>query len=261
MYCRFLVLHFGAQCPWHSWAIEEVRKAADHASGTCEVIDVLKKPEYAVRYRQFCPFLILINDSIRLSSPMSADELVRIAREGIEAKPTILQVMSPEAEAERVEPLTIENMTDTCMICNWRRDSQEYRAKLTWVSQIKAEVPDGIVGFIAYEKGKAVSFVEFLPSPLIPYPLPEKNAKVAVINCLYPLEDGPDYRSQVLKRLIDHLRSLGYSKLQVISGRRTLAPNGPVSFFLPYEFKEVKEVDKLVLKRGAEELVLMEKPL
>jgi hypothetical protein len=241
--------------------IEEVRKAAARASGTCEVIDVLEKPKYAVRYRQFCPFLILINNSIRLSSPMSADELVKIAREGIEAKATMLQTLGPEAQAETVEPLTIENLTDTCVICNWRRDSLEYQAKLTWVSQVKEGVPDGIVGFIAYEKGKAVSFVEFFPSPLIPYPLPEKNAKLSVINCLYPLEDGPDYRNQVLRRLIDYLPQQGYEKVQVIAGRRTLTPNGPVPFFLAHGFKEVKEVDKLLLKRGVEELVLMEKAL
>lgn len=258
---RFLVLHFGAQCPWHLWVIEEVRRAADQARGTCEVIDVLKQPEYAARYRLFCPFMILINESIRLSSPMSANDLVKIAREGIVAKPTILQTMGPEAQAEKVEPLTIENMADTCVICNRGRDSLEYQAKLTWLSQIKEGVPNGIVGFIAYEKKKAVSFIEFLPSPLIPYPLPVKNAKLAVINCLYPLEDGPDYRSQVLRRLIDYLPLQGYTSLQVIAGRRTLTPNGPVAFFLPHGFKEVMEVDKLILKRGVEELVLMEKPL
>ncbi|MFX0115778.1 MAG: hypothetical protein ACFFB3_14610 [Candidatus Hodarchaeota archaeon] len=261
MSSEFLVLYFGSQCPWHTWVIEQVRIAADQIKGTLEVADVTKKPELATRYRLFSPFMIVINNSIRLAAPMVADDLVKIATDGIVASPTKLQNIGPEAQAERIEPLTIKNIADTFSICNWPRNSQEYQAKITWASDLSQQIAGNIMGFIAYEKEKAVSFAEFLPSTLIPYPLPEKKASIAVINCIYPLEEGPDYRSQVLESLIDYLPHQRYDRLQVISGRRTLAPNGPAGFFFSHDFKELEEVGRFIVKRGEEELLLMERQL
>ncbi len=258
---EFLVLYFGAQCPWHKWVIEQTRLAATQVKGTIEVIDVMRKPEIAAQFRLFCPFLIVIDNSIRLSSPFRANDLVKIAKEGVTAKPTLLQSLGPEARSERIERLTAENIFDTCSVCNKDRDSPEYQAKAEWALTFQDDLPDSIMGFIAYEGKKAVSYVEFLPALKIPYPLPEKSKTLAMINCIYPLEDGPDYRSQILECLIKFLPKHGYKKLQVISGRRTLTPNGPVSFFLSHGFKEVSEVDNIVLKRGKEELILMEKNL
>ena len=219
------------------------------------VVDVVEKPEMAIRHRLFCPFLIVVDDTHRLSAPWPADELARIAREGIVARPTALQTTGPEARAETVEALTVENIADTCSVCNCDRESPEIQVKQVWASGIEDKVREGVLGFIAYKGERAVSFAEFLPSPLIPYPLPEKEATLAVINCVYPLEDGPDYRGQVLQRLMEYLPSQGYERLQVIAGRRTLVPNGPVSFFLSHGFRELGEVDRVIFSRGEEELV------
>ncbi|MFX0209195.1 MAG: hypothetical protein ACFFDT_24640, partial [Candidatus Hodarchaeota archaeon] len=258
---KFLVLFFGAQCPWHKWVIEQTRLAATQVKGTIKIIDAIKNPEIAAQYRLFCPFMIVIDDTIRLSSPFSANELVKIAKGGVTAKPTLLQSLGPEARAERIEPLTAKNILETCSTCNRARDSPEYQAKVEWALKFQNDLPEEIMGFIAFEGKKAVSYVEFLPALKIPYPLPKKSKTLAVINCIYPLEDGPDYRSYVLEYLIKYLPKHGFKKLQVISGRRTLTPNRQVSFFISHGFKEIGEVDSIVLKRGKDELVLMEKNL
>ncbi len=106
--------------------------------------------------------------------------------------------------------------------------------------------------------------VEFLPATVIPYPLPKKEPAIAFITCIYSLSDGfdqgegPDYRGQVLDHLLGYLSKQAYRKVQVIAGRRTPYPNGPVPFFLSHGFKELTELDRVVLTVGREELVLME---
>lgn len=258
---RFLLLHFGGQCPWHLWMIEQARMTAAQIEGSIEVVDVMKKPEIAARYRLFFPFMTVINDTVRLPSPIPADGLVKIAREGVVAKPTIFQAPSCEAQAEKVEPLTVENIVDSCPLCIPSREARGCRAKQVWASRLNDEVEEGVLGFVAYEGRKAVGVVEFLPALLIPYPLPEKNPTLAVITCIYSLQDGADYRGQVLGRLIDYLANQGYQTLQIIAGRRTPYPNGPVSFFLSHGFRELGEVDSVVLNEGEEELVLMAREL
>jgi len=259
---RFLVLHFSGQCPWHSWIIEQARDAATQLDGTVEVIDVMTRPEIAHRYRLFFPNITVIDDTVRLAWPTPADRLVKIAREGIAAKPTILQAPSPQARTEKVEPLTVENIVDTCPLCIPSSETRGCQVKQAWASMLKDKVQEGVLGFIAYEGEKAVGVVEFLPAPLVPYPLPEKEPTIAFITCIYPFEeDGLDYRGQVLDHLIDYLPHQGYKKLQVIAGRRTPYPNGPISFFLSHRFGVSDEVDSIVLKEGEEELVLMERQL
>ena len=65
----------------------------------------------------------------------------------------------------------------------------------------------------------------------------------------------------MLEHLIEYLKAQGYKKVQVIAGRRTAYPNGPVSLFFENGFIEVAEIDSIILKTRKEELVLMEKVL
>ncbi|OAA21246.1 GNAT family N-acetyltransferase [Kosmotoga sp. DU53] len=259
---RFLFLHFGGQCPLHSWMIEQAKTAAARVDGTIEVVDVMKKPELAERYRLFFPFMTIIDGKIRLPSPISANKLVKIAREGITAKPTIQRAPSPKTLAERIEPLTVDNIIDTCSLCIPGNGTDGCQNKQAWASMIKSKSSEKELGFIAYKDEKVVGAVEFLPAPLVPYPLPEKDPAIAFITCIYPYnKDGFDYRDQLLKHLIDYLRNRGYKKLHVIAGRQTPNPNGPTSFFLSHGFKILDKVDSIILKVGKEELVLMEKVL
>ncbi|MFX0096028.1 MAG: hypothetical protein ACFFBD_30090, partial [Candidatus Hodarchaeota archaeon] len=80
--------------------------------------------------------------------------------------------------------------------------------------------------------------------------------------CIYSIENADlDYREQVLNCLIVYLSNQGYEKIQVIAGRRTAYPNGPTPLFIANGFREVSVIDKIALKLGMEELVLLEKKL
>lgn len=264
---NFLVLHFGGQCPWHIWTIEQVKKAAAEVGGVVEVCDVSDKSELAAKYRLFYPFMTVIDETIRLPSPTSAERLVKVVNEGVLSEPTIFQPIGTEKRARRVMPLMAENIHDTCLLCVAGEQAEGCQAKHAWASTIKDSVREGILGFVAYQGGRAVGVVEFLPSTMVSYPLPEKDAGIAFITCIYSnsIDSGSeqgeesDYRGQVLEHLLNYLGGQGIRKVQVIAGRRTPYPNGPVPFFLSHGFRELSELDKVILTEGQEELVLMEK--
>ena len=48
---HLLVLHFGAQCPWQPWVVEQARRAAEQLGGTVRVANVARQPEVAARSR------------------------------------------------------------------------------------------------------------------------------------------------------------------------------------------------------------------
>ena len=89
-----------------------------------------------------------------------------------------------------------------------------------------------------------------MPSPLVSYPLPEKDHSLAFITCIYGLENGLDYRAGLLEPLFTHLQQHGYRRVQAIAGERTAYPNGPAVFFRNNGFLQVAEIDKVMLREG-----------
>jgi len=258
---HLLVLHFGAQCPWQPWVVEQARQAAEQLGSTVQVVDVTQQPELAARYRLFFPFMTIIDETIRLPSPTPAEKLVRIATEGITVPPAAPTTWGSEAQGEAVLPLTTSNIADTCPLCIRPSELRGCQAKTAWAADMAQQVPDGILGFITYHKNQAVGVVEFLPSSLVPYPLPDKAPDIAFITCLYSTEDGPDYRGQVLEQLARHLQATGYHELQVVAGQQTPYPNGPEAFFRQHSFEPLDEVDRVTLQEGKERLVLLRRVL
>jgi hypothetical protein len=122
-------------------------------------------------------------------------------------------------------------------------------------------VPGGLLGFVAYQGGRAVGVVEFLPAPLVPYPLPEKDPRVAWITCLYGREDGPDFRGHLLEHLLRYLQGSDFRTLQVVAGRCLPYPNGPEPVFRQHGFETAGELDRVVLREGEDTLVLLRRDL
>lgn len=259
---HFLVLHFGFQCPWTTWSIGQAQLAAEQTGGRLEVVDVMAKPDLAEEYRLFFPFLTVINQKLRLPSPTQADTLADLARFGpLNTKPTQLQTPVQVAAPERIQPLTLHNYVDACLLCHPDGSRQGRQAKGEWLAFMQAGLPQGSLGYVAYQREQPVGVVEFLPANLVPYPLPEKRASYALITCIYGLARGPDYRAALLERLFIHLAEHGYARVQAIAGRRSAYPNGPLSFFLANGFSELFVVDRVLLNEGWEELILVEKPI
>jgi hypothetical protein len=226
-----------------------------------EVLDVSGRPDLAERYRIFTPFLTLINGVLRVPAPTPAAELVRIAKEGMTPGPLEPLHLQEKGQAEAVVPLTVSNLKETCRLCVPDPEDIGIREKTAWGAGIAKRLPGDNLGFCAWQAGRVVGAVEYLPSELVPYPLPRKGAEIAFITCLYSLEDGPDYRQQVLERLLEYLAGTGYREVQVITGKHTPYPNGPQAFFSPYGFIRMAELGKIALREGEDEIFLMSRDL
>ena len=253
-----LVLHFGAQCPWYRWVIDQARRAAQELGAEVDVKDVTEHPELAAKHRMFFPFMIILDGKTRVTGPMEAEGLVRLVKETPEPKPT-----SPVTHGKRVgrcviQGLTPDNIKATIPLCIADVRPIADREKALWAEEMLRRSGRPLLGFIAFQEDEAKGVVEYLPSTLVPYPLPKKDPSIAFITCIYPTEPDADYKSPVLERLLDHLREEGYRELQVVAGRRTPYPNGPVAFFLRHGFVELGELDRACLwGADEEELVLM----
>jgi hypothetical protein len=253
-----LYLHYDGQCPWHLWMKKRVENAASELECNVEIVDLTRNPEVAEQYRVFFPFMTIIRDEIRTPGPVPARELVRMAREGMESSKTVRKPLKPEGHAQTLFPLTVENVCDTCRLCNYDT-AEACKAKREWACLVKKASGTKIIGFISYEGDEPVGAIEFIPAPLVPYPLPEKTRSTAFITCVYSREDDVlDYRGQVLKHLIGHLPTLGYERVQVISGRRTAYPNGPAPLFNRHGFTEVSSA---IFSMRQDEQLLMERDL
>jgi hypothetical protein len=258
---RLLLLHFGIQCPWQPWVAEQARLASVELNCQMTTVDVTEQPEAAARYRLFYPFMTVVDETLRLPSPTPASKLVRIVTEGMPTPPLAPLNVSSAAEGEMVKSLTAENIADACALCVQENDFLACRAKAAWARQIARRIPDGLLGFAAYQEGKIVGAIEVLPANLVPYPLPLKNPEFAFITCLYSQEDALDYRGQVLEFSLEHLSGKNYREVHIIAGQQLPYPNGPVDFFANYGFEPVAELDHIVVTEGEDTLVLLHKVL
>jgi hypothetical protein len=254
---QLLLLHFGVQCPWQPWVVEQARQAASELGSKLQIVNVSEQPELAARYRLFYPFMIVVDETLRLPSPTPASKLVDIVTQGLDTPPLALLHSSLVAEAETIKPLTVDNFTDVCVLCIPLDNLQACQAKANWARGVASQVPEGFLGFAAYHAGNTVGAVEVLPVKLVPYPLSAKTPDIAFITCLYSQENGMDFRGQLLECLMKRLPEKGYRELYVVAGRRLPYPNGPVDFFVRYGFEPIEELDRIVVSEGEDTLVLL----
>ncbi|HPH96105.1 MAG TPA: hypothetical protein PKW33_05360 [Anaerolineaceae bacterium] len=263
---KIVILHFGAQCPWHRWIIEQAWNANEVVGGTLEIIDVTRTPETAAQYRLFSPFMTIINDKICTAAPLTKERIMELMRERPAPRALIEEEWRTQERAGRIEPLGARNVLDACSLCIQMGDRVGRIGsldKLRWLNQ--QENGDNLLGLVAYQGDVVVGAVEALPADKIPYPGIEKTHDKAFITCLYALSngsDGPvhDCRGHLLEELIQRLQGK-YQALQVIAGKNEAYPNGPCSLFAHYGFVEVARIEPLAVSIDQDEWRLMEKPL
>jgi hypothetical protein len=251
------VLHFGQQCPWLPWVVEQARLAAAELGATLTTVDVTLSAEAANEYQLFFPFLTIIDGATRIAAPTPAARLSAYAREpqvSLEtlrpaepAKPTVAAV------PDRIEPLTPANSGDSCLLCG---APNSCTGKRDWLLA-QAEQSGASSGYVAYSGGQPVAALELLPATAVPYPLPVPRDGAAFLACVYPTAN-PDYRGALLDHLRTALPPLGYGRVLVVAGRWTNFPNGPADFLAAHGFRELRPLGRERLRDTYDELVLME---
>ena len=98
------------------------------------------------------------------------------------------------------------------------------------------------LGFLHFCEEKCAGGAEFLPSGLIPYPIPGKGERTAFLTCLFLSDENKDYKSYPLQALAEHLRGRGFKSLLAIASEDVVFPNGPLWWFLDQDVVDRGEV-------------------
>lgn len=254
------VVHFGQQCPWLPWVIEQARLTAAELGATLTTVDVALSAEAASVHQLFFPFLTIIDGTTRIAAPTPAARLIAYARE----PQASLETLRPAAPAnptvaavpDRIEPLTPARCADSCLLCGAPNSCTGKREWLT----AQTEHSGAGLGYVAYCGDQPVAALELLPAAAVPYPLPISRDGAAFLACVYPTAD-PDYRGALLDHLRAALPPLGYGRVLTVAGRWTNFPNGPADFLAAHGFRELRTLGRERLRDTYDELVLMELPL
>ncbi|MHA1637665.1 MAG: hypothetical protein ACTSUB_06575, partial [Candidatus Thorarchaeota archaeon] len=221
----------------------------------------------------FTPLLI-ISDTQRIIAPLDRREIRQlIVDKTLESWPRYVE--KPLQRADKIGPLTADNISRTCWVCEKGYIDIPELNKLRWAHILKEKMGKDFFGYVGSKDiertthtrpigGENVGVIEILPANLIPYPIPEHNETTAFITCVYsekhvgnPNYEG-DYRQHMIEHAIENLPTEGFERIQVIAGSSTAYPNGPVRIFTDRGFKEMDILQRIELSDGPEDFILLE---
>lgn len=222
--------YFGNQCPHNCYLLARIKTYAFQERVKLHLFDLSEDPRPAEEYRIFSPTMLLVNDEHRWHGPFTK-ELVAALLEG-EAEPTGFTVrQSEEVVRGRLTPLDTKSVLSTSNTCAGAYDEGLCRGKSEWVHEVMSLRGLPNLGYLHALDGKCVGGAEFLPSEVVPYPIPGKGKQAAYLTCSYISDEQRDYKTHPLEELIRDLKSRGFERLSVAASRNVVFPNGPIWWF------------------------------
>lgn len=235
-------LYFGNQCPHNCYLLARVKTIAWQERVKLHLFDVTDDPETCRKYRLFSPTMLIVNDKYRLHGPFTRERVQALLEEE-DTKPRRYTIDQSENIARgELTPITSESVLGTCRTCSGAEDEGLCRGKSEWVENVLRTTGLKHIGYIHSHDGKCVGGAEFLPSEMVPYPIPDKRKDNAFLTCSYASDPKHDYKSHPLERLVEDLREWRFKTLSVVASSDGVFPNGPLPWFEKKGF-----VDKGVL--------------
>lgn len=227
---RFFYL--GYQCPHNTYLLARVKTVAWKESVTLHLHDITRDAEVCERYRIFSPTVLIVNDDYRWNGPFSTEDVVAMLEDDFveyrKRGATHLPRGTAEGETVPLDHLTALSTSRPCL------DSDDVglcRGKAEWTNETMGRAGVAHLGRLLMVDGACVGGVEYLPSELVPYPIPDKRKGNAFLTCSYMPAECVDARTHPLNALIEDLRGLGYDRLSVAAATEGCFPNGPVEWF------------------------------
>jgi len=229
---------FGYQCPHNAYLLARIKTIAFQESAHLQIHDISNDGPTCEKYRIFSPTMLLVNDKYRWHGPFSRETVLEMLDEDI-ARPKAYSVrQSDEAVTGELVAITSKSVLSTCQPCIGSDDSGLCWGKSEWVESILRSSGRPHIGYLHFHEGKCVGGAEFLPSRMVPYPIPDKMDDDAFLTCSYLSDAKRDFRSHPLAKLEDDLRAWGFRTLSVAASNDVVFPNGPVNWFEKRGFKD-----------------------
>ncbi len=230
--------YFGNQCPHNGYLLARVKTLAWRESVKLHLHDVTGDDAICAEHRVFSPQMLLVNDRYRLHGPFTTERVLALLEDEM-TEPCAYDVpVGGDVVRGELVPLTPETALSTCDTCAGAPDRGLCRGKAEWVRDMMAASGMPHLGYLHTVDGRCVGGAEFLPSRLVPYPVPAKGQRDAFLTCVYLSDAERDYKLHPTERLLGDFPALGFDSVSVAASVEGVFPNGPASWFERLGFRD-----------------------
>jgi hypothetical protein len=230
--------YFGNQCPHNGYLLARVKTLAWKESVTLHLHDITGDEDTCSKYGIFSPQMLLVNDRYRIHGPFSTDRVLELLEEENTEPSKSSSRQGDDVVRGDLVPLTPDSALSTCDTCAGSPDPGLCRGKAEWVSEMMKASGAPHLGYLHIIRGRCVGGAEFLPSELVPYPIPGKRPAEAFLTCAYVSDDEHDYKRHPVERLLRDLKGRGYESVSVAASTEGVFPNGPATWFEGLGFQD-----------------------
>lgn len=230
--------YFGYQCPHNAYLLARIKTVAWQERAMLHLFDISNDEETCRKYNIFSPTMVIVNDRYRWHGPFTKEKLMAmIENEDIEPAPYAVNQSNDVVRGDLMA-ISPDSVLSTCAPCINTDDRGLCMGKSEWVRETLKTTGLKNLGYLHMVDGRCVGGAEFLPSKVIPYPIPDKRDDNAFLTCSYLSDEKKDYRTHPLERLVIDLRSSGFRTLSVAASEKVVFPNGPLDWFAKKGFED-----------------------
>jgi hypothetical protein len=223
--------YLGNQCPHNCYLLARIKTLAWQERIPMCLFDIWNDPATCEKYKIFSPTMLIVNERHRLHGPFTAERVLRMLS-GDDVEPRAYSVrQSDDIVRGELSPITPESVLGTGATCAGADDAGLCMGKSEWVREVLRMTGLKHLGYTHAHNSACVGGAEFLPSELVPYPIPDKRRGNAFLTCSYLSDDKKDYKTHPLEALARDLKAWGFDTVSVAASMDVVFPNGPVSWF------------------------------
>ncbi len=230
--------YFGNQCPHNCHLLARVKTVAWQEHIPLQLYDLTEDPSMAEKCRVFSPNLLIVNDKYRLHGPFTREKVhSMLDDEDVEPSKYVIKQSDNVVRGDLVA-ITSDSVLETSTACAGSEDSGLCRGKSEWVDKTLTKTGLKHLGYGHRVSGKCVGGAEFLPSVIVPYPIPDKREDNAFLTCSYASDEESDFKTYPLEALERDLAEWGFAIISVAASSEVVFPNGPIAWFSKKGFED-----------------------
>ena len=228
---------WGDQCPHNLLIRDRLKELRDNDTYNLNLVDISQDFKIAEDLNIYSPNLIIFDDAYRWNGPITI-EIIRDFKKGIkpDRKPYFVEPSRHRITGE-LKPLTEDTVGDSYKPCAPSHGRSCCAPKSEWIRSIKDQNKLDSLGYLHYVDEVCVGGAEFVPSLIVPYPIP-RDKHIAFLTCVFISDDQADYKSHPLSQLEKALPAMGYDEVLIIASEEVVFPNGPLSWFIERGYKD-----------------------
>jgi hypothetical protein len=231
-------LYFGNQCPNNGYLLARIKTLAWKEFVPLHLHDVTDDERICKEYRLFSPQLLIVNDRYRVLGSFSKEQVLALLEDELQETSRSEPPNGDDIVRGTLIPIDSESALSTCRPCTGTDDAGLCMGKSEWVRETLKKTGTEHLGYLHIVDGACVGGAEFLPSRMVPYPIPDKGDGDAFLTCVFRTDRVFDFRTHPLERLIEELGRVGFSTVSVVASDSTLMPNGPAAWFEKKGFED-----------------------